>query len=409
VTANVSTGSLAKDTRDIHLPGIGPAVRVSGCPEFPAVLEAALAGWPITEVAAEGPPPIIRLEGRNGECRHVSPAFPGGVSHQSPVSAACAVVADLIERFLELNPQWVGLHCASVEVNGRLVLFPETHRAGKSTLMAALAGGGQRVFGDDVLALGEAGQGMALGVAPRLRLPLPLPPALDVALHQYTTTHAGPEDDRYRYLDLPDGQLAHHGETLPLGAVVLLERDEGLDKAELLRLAPGEGLTRLLRQHFAHDLPSEALMARFMPLMQSLPCRLLRYAEPLSATRCLLASMPGVIDGVDAGPNAPRTESVVSTERAPVAADEHWQAVMATREYELGDDRFLIDPHSGAIHRLNATGQLVWRLLQVEALSAREVTDLLVEHFPEVEPERIEADVRALLARLAAVELIVPA
>ncbi|WP_158611797.1 PqqD family protein [Guyparkeria sp. SCN-R1] len=404
----MTAGGITTEARDLVLPGIGPAVRVSGCPEFSAVLKAALAGWSITEVAADGPVPTIRLEGRNGECRQVSPAFPGGVSHRSPVSAACAVAADLVERFLELNPQWIGLHCASVEVNGRLVLFPETHRAGKSTLMAALAGGGQRVFGDDVLALGEDGQGMALGIAPRLRLPLPLPPALDVALHQYTTTHAGPEDDRYRYLDLPDGQLAHHGETLPLGAVVLLERDESLDKAELLRLAPGEGLTRLLRQHFAHDLPSEALMARFLPLMQSLPCRLLRYPEPLAATRRLLASMPGVIDGMDAGPSAPRNAPVAQPARTMVDADDRWQATEAVREYELDEERFLIHVASGAIYRLNATGQLVWGLLRAETISGREIALLLSDMHPMVSASQIRVDVQALLTDLVDADLVVP-
>lgn len=403
----------AIEVHDLVLPGIGPAVRVSGCPDFIAAFTAALPGWSIDALPAAGLAPSIRLEAVDGACRHVSPSYPGGLMHQSPVSAACAVVADVIERFLELNPQWVGLHCASVELNGRLVLFPETHRAGKSTLVAALAGGGLRVFGDDVLVLDDEGagstRGMAMGVAPRLRLPLPMPPAVDVSLLQYAETHAGPEDERYRYLDLPEGQLAEHGEALPLGAVVLLERDERLAEAELVPLAPGDGLTRLLRQHFAHDLPSEALMARFLPLMQSLPCRLLRYPEPLAATRRLLATMPGVIDGVDDASQLPAGVSGPRRRTAAVDADDRWQAATAVREYELDADRFLIHVPSGAIYRLNATGQLVWGLLKEEAISGREVAELLGELHTTVPSSQIRVDVQALLADLVHAELVVPA
>lgn len=400
---------MPRGARDILLPGLGRVIRASGCPEFPRQLGAALPGWPMTVVEAEGPPPDIRITGDAPACEQISPDYPQGVTHESPVAAVCSVTVELVERYLSLHPDLVGLHCASVEINGRLALFPETHRAGKSTLIAALAGGGLRVFGDDVLVIEDGGRGMALGIAPRLRLPLPMPPAVDVALHNYTAAHAAMEDHRYRYLNLPEGQLARHGESLPLGAVVLLERDEQLDKPELVPLAPGEGLTRLLRQHFAHDLPSEALMERFLPLMRSLPCRLLRYPEPLAAARCLRSSLPGVIDSVDDAPGAWRDDSTDRPTPAPVNMDDCWRAISTLREYELGHERFLIEPSSGAIHRLNGTGQLVWGLLQQEAMSGHEVSELLFEHFPEVPPARIEADVGALLVELNAAELIVPA
>ncbi|MCL7744151.1 PqqD family protein [Guyparkeria hydrothermalis] len=395
--------------RDILLPGLGRVIRVSGCPEFPSLLETALPGWRMTVIEGEGPAPDIRIAGDAPACRQISPNYPQGVTHESPVAAVCSVTADLVERYLSLHPDLVGLHCASVEINGRLVLFPETHRAGKSTLVAALAGGGLRVFGDDVLVLEDGGRGMALGISPRLRLPLPTPPAVDVALHNYTAAHAAAEDHRYRYLNLPEGQLARHGESLPLGAVVLLERDEQLGKPELVPLAPGEGLTRLLRQHFAHDLPSEALMERFLPLMRSLPCRLLRYPEPLAAARCLRTSLPGVIDSIDKASGAQWEESPARSTAAPVAIDDRWCVASGLREYELGDERFLIEPSSGAIHRLNGTGHLVWGLLQEEAMSGREVSELLVEHFPDVSPARIEADVGSLLAELNDAQLIVSA
>ncbi|KTG17542.1 MULTISPECIES: PqqD family peptide modification chaperone [unclassified Guyparkeria] len=392
--------------QDLMLPGIGSALRVTGCRVFPKVLEAALPGWPLRAVSAGGPAPPIRVDGEVGAYRLVSDAFPEGVALESPVEVAGNVIVDLIEQFLDQHPEWVGLHCATVEVNGRLVLFPECHRSGKSTLTAALAGAGQRIFGDDVLVLDREGQGMALGIAPRLRLPLPA--SVDVALHTYTAAHAGPEDQRYRFLALPAGQLARHDESLPLGAVVLLERDERLETPELIPLAPSEGLTRLLRQHFAHDLSSEALMTRFLPLMQSLPCRLLRYSEPLQAARCLGDLLPGVIDGPGECADETLAEPAAETRHAPVAIDEPWRATTHVREYTLEDERFLILQPSGAIHRLNATGQLIWGLLRSEPMTAREIVELLAGHFNDVPAERIDADVRALLGGLHAAGLVVP-
>lgn len=52
-------------------------------------------------------------------------------------------------------------------------MFPESSKAGKSTLTVAFAAASYRVFGDDVLGLTAQGEGVAMGVAQRLRLPLP--------------------------------------------------------------------------------------------------------------------------------------------------------------------------------------------------------------------------------------------
>ena len=394
-------------TRDVRLPGIGTALRVTGAPDLPDVLQAILPGWTPAVVEAEKSVPAIRLEATEGGFRQHAPALSRSLTHDTPVSAACSVVADLIERFLDRHPEFVGLHCASVAVNGRLLLFPASHRAGKSTLAAALAAVGQRVFGDDVLALDEAGEGMALGIAPRLRLPLP--GVIAPALRDFATRHVAAEDARYRYLGLPSDRLADHGERLPLGGVILLERDDRLAAPELLPLAAGEGLTQLLRQHFAHDLPSDTLMARFLPLMRAVPCRLLRYNEPFAAARHLVDALDSDSSGEREAPARPRDRFPARTEPAAVQPDTRLRAATAVREYPLDDDRFLIHEPSGAIHRLNGTGQLVWGLLQAEVISGRELADLLGAHFATVPYKRIESDVFALLADLLDEGLVVPA
>lgn len=389
---------------DLCLPGVGRALRLAGCPAVRDALMAAMPGWSATLVDAAGPAPSICLHREGAGYRQHSPALDGGLFLPTPVSAASSLVADLVEAFFANHRELIGLHCAAVEVDGRLVLFPESHRAGKSTLAVALADTGQRVFGDDVLALTPAGEGMALGIAPRLRLPLPA--SLAPELHAFAKAYAGPEDDRYRFLALPEGQLARHGECLPLGALVLLERDAGLRDPELIDLAPGEGLLQLLCQNFAHDRPSEALMARFLPLMEALPCRLLRYGEPLAAARRLVA------ESAMAGrrPTASLTGyRAVSRGAPPVAAGVRWRATSSVRDYPLGDELFLIQLPGRATHRLNATGRLVWGLLSEEVMTGEEMADLLAEHYGMTSRAAIASDVRGLLGSLAEAGLIVPA
>lgn len=387
---------------DLRLAGLGRVLRLSDCPEVLDALRAAMAGWPVEVIEAEGMAPPIRL-GREGRgYRQRSPALPDGLFFSTPTEAACSLIADLVGEYFDRHPDSIGLHGGSVEVDGRLVIFPASHRAGKSTLTAAFAAAGFRVFGDDVLALTPEGEGMALGIAPRLRLPLPesfAPGFLD-----YAERHAGPADRRYRYVVPPRGRLASHGEVRPLGAVVLLARDEGVVAPALSRLAPGEGLLRLLCENFAPEVASEALMERFLPLMGQTPCLLLRYSEPLAAARALGGALSGPL------PAALPAASLVARPTLSTGAlpDGPWAPEQSVLDYPLDDELFLVEVASGAIHRLNPTGRLIWQLLRHEPLSPEELAELLGEHFGLPWGGVLE-DVQALLAGLAAAGLVSPA
>lgn len=387
--------------RDLRLSGLGRVLRLGGCPEVLGALRAAMPGWPGELVAAEGPAPPVRLCREGDGYRQHSPELPDGLFLSTPAEAACSLIADLVGEFFARHPEAIGLHGGSVEVDGQLLLFPASHRAGKSTLAAAFAAAGYRVFGDDVLALTAEGEGMALGIAPRLRLPLP--ESLDAELVEFVNDHAGPADERYLYLAPPEGGLAPHGESRPLGAVVLLAREEGARVPRLSRLAPGEGLLRLLCQNFAHATPSEALLERFLPLMERVPCLLLRYAEPLAAARALgeaLADPPAVTR-----PEAPASRP--SPARALTPVDGLWVPAEGVLDYPLGEELFLVEVAGGAIHRLNPTGRLVWQLLAHEPLAPLELAELLAEHFGQPLPRVLE-DLRELLADLAGAGLARP-
>lgn len=130
-------------------------------------------GWPITVTAAQGKTPQRYIYQDTEGLWQGAYDIDREYHLPSPASAACSLVGDLISQRLAGEPELLGLHCGSVEVNGRLVLFPESSKAGKSTLTVAFAAAGYRIFGDDVLGLTAHGEGVAMGVAPRLRLPLP--------------------------------------------------------------------------------------------------------------------------------------------------------------------------------------------------------------------------------------------
>jgi hypothetical protein len=309
----------------------------------------------------------------------------------------------MIGAFFERHPEFIGLHCGSVDVGGRLLIFPDAHRAGKSTLTAAFAAEGQRIFGDDVLALTPEGEGMAMGIAPRLRLPLPV--SLDPAMSAFLERHGGPADDRYGYLALPQDRLARHGECLPLGAMVLLEREETLEAPEIIPLAPGEGLLQLLCQNFAHDTPSETLLERFMPLMARLPCLLMRYSEPLAAARRLIDALDEESETpLPAAVSLARYHQVSDTQQPSLSGV--WAARSSVHAYPLGEELFLIHASSGAIHRLNESGRAVWFLLNEAPMSVREIADLLAEHYGNLSAERIEPDLAALMTKLVDAGLI---
>lgn len=409
--------TLSASSVDVTLPELGRCLRVHDAPDVLEALARAMPGWPITTRPAAGASPELYVYRDADSLWQSEPGTTGEFALPSPASAACSLVAELLSMRLERDPDLLGLHCGSVEINGRLALFPQSSKAGKSTLAVAFAAAGCRVFGDDVLGLTAQGDGVGMGVAPRLRLPLPTSFALEFS--RYTERHAGPEDDRYRFVLPPQGGLAQSGDVRPVGALVLLERVAGPDvEPDVVPLSPGEGLLQLLCQNFAHETPPQALMARLLPLMQRVPCLLLRYGEPLAGARYLAQVLERVDARQDTLPplNTPPTNAEPAERAAPAtpasASPAHtgtlWKLEPCVNVYPLGDELFLIHTPSGAIHRLNPTGRLVWLLLQQEPLGTDELGAILAEHFQQ--PTRtVTADIIELVDALYQAGLVAPA
>lgn len=389
---------------DLVLPTIGKSVRVQNAPDVVEALMQAMPGWPLTVQAAQGPAPDTYLyrdaEGLWQGWRDEPDEF----DLPTTTAAACSLVGELVARRLDGAPELLGLHCGSVEINGKLVVFPESSKAGKSTLSVAFAAAGYRVFGDDVLGLTAHGEGVAMGVAPRLRMPMP--DSFSAEFVDYAERHAGPEDDGYRFVIPAPGGLAGYQDVRPVGAIVLLERDPQNLEPEVIKLAPGEGLLQLLCQNFASsDTPNEALFERLLPLMQRVPCLLLRYSEPLAGARYLAQSIKNPQLQNARGASLLTSAPVSVEPRSPFTLDKVWAVRQEVSAYPLGEELFLIHSSSGDIHRLNTSGKVAWQLLQHEPLSGHALSDVLAAYF-DAPHAAVATDVVALLTALAQAGLV---
>ncbi|GEK51087.1 PqqD family peptide modification chaperone [Vreelandella venusta] len=404
----MSTTSIAVD---YALDNVGPCIRLIDAEQLLPVIHQAMPGWRLTPCEFQQNIPSICVWRHPNGYWQEAPALPEGMLLDTPAGTACSVIADLAGAYLRHHPEHIGLHCGAVEVNQQLFIFPNSHRAGKSTLTAAFAAAGYRVFGDDVLALTRCGEGIALGVAPRLRLPLP--EALAPEFHQFVADHLGPHDDRYGYLALNEQQLAPHGVRCPLGAVLLIERDESLSEPQLVRLQPGDGLWQLLQQNFAEHESDQALIERFLPLLKDLPCFLIRYRDAYEAATWLAAEIDSdrLLDGgVAMNSYRRQTEPEALKQNQALAANDarKWQISPVAHEFPLGEELFVIAKEGGEIHRLNVTSRAVWALLQHEALCQEEIIDTLMAFFTGASRQSIRRDICHLLGQLISLGLVQP-
>jgi hypothetical protein len=318
-----------------------------------------------------------------------------------PASALCALVADLGQAYFDERPGTLALHCGAFRIGGRLVAVSGPARAGKSTLIARLtAEPGVEVYCDDILPVTPEGVAVGLGVAPRLRLPLP-EGASDV-FRDHVAATLGPRDRRYGFVCAPS--VAPHGTQARLSVLVRLDRrPEG--PARLHAIEPDVALTELLTRNMAEQETTEAAFVRGEALVRGLTTVTLVYAD-LEEAVALLRRAFGTDAGLDTclTPGAP--EKAGQGEDAPEATldpdlvVERSEGVVVRR---MGGSAFLWRPEGTAIWQLNTVAAGVWALLDIPG-SAREIAETLSEVFPDVPGDRLLADTGALLQSLIEVD-----
>ncbi|MDP6708419.1 MAG: PqqD family protein [Alphaproteobacteria bacterium] len=342
--------------------------------------------------------PVIALSREDGRYRLRAARDCKSVDHADPVDALCSLVVELFWALVDDDSGLLCLHGAAAEFGGRLVVFPSRYRAGKSLLAGCLAAAGLRLFADDVLAVGVASDGgpdlgIASGVAPRLRLPLP--DDLGAATRAFLERRRGPESRRYRYLDLGPEALAPRPSRAPIGGFVLLERESGA-KPELAPLGDAAVLKQVVWQNFARGADSARILDRLHRLVGGAACFRLRYGRAEDA----VATLSEAFANWDPAPraHAPTKAPCPST---TTGADERTPKGALRQRAGLGQtmvdgELFLTDADGIAVYHLNPLAARLWDLL-ADPTTPAELIALLTTAFPDAEPGRVAADVDTLL------------
>lgn len=394
----------------LHLKGLSAPARLLGPPELEQCLSAVIAGWPHTLDDVPGAEPLATLAFTDSGYRLSSSSSPAPKLHADAVNAVCDLVVEIIWQLLRDDPSLLCLHAAAVEAENGLIVFPATRRAGKSLLASTLAHRGAKLFGDDFLPLravpGTALAGVAGGIAPRLRLPLPA--ALSPQLLAFLNASSCWQNRQYRYL--PTIDTAPHGKTTPIGALVLLNRTEQ-GRATLAPVGRGSMLRVLLKQNFARSARGDHILAAVYALAENTPAWQLTFCDVEEAAELILERLGA------AGARAPAlfrppAHTAVAAAPGPADADadplRRFVQLPGAQVRSLDGDHFAASADLQSILHMDEGARRLWTLLQRPA-SLREAVHVLTTAFPEVPPGRIAAETGNLLQSLAVAGLIVPA
>ena len=375
-----------------------------------SILPKIFSDWPYAPVEGGTDVPTLTLSRRDGRYCFASDHYDLAKSHSDPLHAACTLLAELAWSRIRAEQGLLCFHGAAIEREGSLMLFPNQRRAGKSTLTACLAAQGARVFTDDYLPLrlDQNGvlRGIANGAAPRLRLPLPK--EFSQGLVQWMEDHAGPRNRQYLYLDLPDGQLAPHGETLPISTIILLDRrKEG--SPELEPVASGEVMRRLIRQNFSRSMNPARVLAMLDGLVETSQCLRLQYSNGEEAAAYLRAwcdeTPRGATARVDPSNLPPASHAVFTTDKA-VPGERTYQRNPSVYEARLQEDVFVACAEGPGMHAFNGVTTGIWTLL-AEPTTQEEITQTLAAAFPEQPREELSQAVSKIMQAMLKHRLII--
>lgn len=175
----------------------GWRIAFTNCSDVPEGLESILSGWRVRRLLAGDLRKVHAHVTRTSEgYRWHSRGMSKPVLWDSnPPRNSMSVISDLhhvfFDWFLKKHPRHLCMHGAAVRLGRTLVCFPSVTKAGKSTLSVELALSGNATLNcDDVLPIEpRKNHGLARGIAPLLRKPLP---QLDrSALRRFTVGREG--------------------------------------------------------------------------------------------------------------------------------------------------------------------------------------------------------------------------
>ncbi|WP_405404522.1 PqqD family protein [Paracoccus sp. Ld10] len=385
----------------LHFPGTGLSLRLRGAQPVHQALMAAIHGWQPQTLSAPRPGDRQTLVTRGaGGFSARSPFFEGDLAGLDAASAACALMADLSEGFVADRPSCMALHCGAFRFAGDLILLTGPMRAGKSTLIGRLtAEPDVTVFCDDVLPLTADLQAVALGIAPRLRLPLPN--GTTPACRRHVAATPGPRDRRYAYLAAAN--VAPHGTQARPGTLIVLDRRD-IAPATLHRMDPDQAVRHLLAQNMADLGSADQAFATTHDMAAAMTCLRLVYADLEDAVALLRrAFAPHAPPQTNVPLADPLADPLFAPDRqsVPVQPDRVMQQSAGIVVRQIGSGAFLWTPSDPVVWHLNPVGHAVWALLAIPG-SATDLAVTLAEVFADVPRDRLTRDIAALMGDLLA-------
>lgn len=366
------------------------------------------AKWPYREVRAEGSgDPAISIIEDGGTFRLQAPWVDRERRYETAADVADGMAHHIVRAWMAENQDFIGIEAAAARFGNDLAVFVGGPRSGKSLLVSCLAASGHMAFADSALPVSaETSCGFALGVAPRLRLPLPdtLSGALRTLVEQNTDSGA----DHLGYLKQPTAQMGVFGDSARIGAFVLLDRSDG--RATALRpAAAGTVLKRLLLGSF-DSLPSTRTSLELLHrLVCDTACYKLTWSDPIEAVNALRARFAirrpqEFDDGSRAYTPVKALQRRASGPRTP--AGRRFRHVEGLGERQVDDDLFLVDPGGEAVYHLNGLGAGLWRLLD-GSHGQNDAVSLLHEAYPLANCDDLAEDVERLISDLTERGLLV--
>lgn len=268
-------------SRTVTLHPVCGRARFTGCDDLLEGVLSILRGWKVRHLpAARRLSATMRVKRTPRGYRRVSPwrSTPSLVREKirpNLVEAICGFHFELIDWYLRDHSDQLCIHGAAALFEPGLVVFPAVQRVGKSVLTVDLAHRGIPIYCDDVLPVDIATrEGIALGILPRLRPPLP--PDASRALHAFVAAHEGPHYRNRLYVAVPDDVMVPYGARAPIAGVVLLERKPGV-RPSVEDVDPAEALEAIILQNFALEAPPERVLDTLFAIVSGASCRRLRY------------------------------------------------------------------------------------------------------------------------------------
>ncbi|MCP4187618.1 MAG: PqqD family peptide modification chaperone [Gammaproteobacteria bacterium] len=393
---------MASDIRYLKFNNMSSSVEFEDCGELIDCLLKGFVNWSIDTVQSNNSP-VITVKQENNKYHIKGHWVKEPMLRTGKVNAICGFTAELIRAYVKEDARLLCLHGAAAELGGKLVVFPSKYRAGKSIISACLAANGIKLFGDDVLPVDlDDGFGVAPGLAPRLRLPLP--ENLSQHSRDFIDSNKGLEGDSYLYLDLGKNLLAAKDHRAPIGAFVLLEREAGVTPV-FEEISEADVLSQVVWQNFARQAEAPQILEILSMVVAGSQSYRLRYDRAEDAVKLLIdefSCWPGQIDSHTIR-KASSISNVLSAIELPAGSYVRNAGISVIT---IDEQSFLADAQGAAIHQLNIIGSAIWTLLE-EPMHIGDMVDLIQAAFPDTTTASIENDVTALVDQLVTKKLLV--